>query len=69
MAATAARSHCVFGGRLDRTSLGFAERAISRALRAPFGDFRDWAEIEAWASGIAAELLAVPAHGAHTAHQ
>ena len=51
-----ARSHRVFGGKLDRSTLGFAERAIATALRAPEGDFRDFAEIRGWALGIAESL-------------
>ena len=50
----------VFFGALDPGTLGFAERLLRRlpAGRAllPEGDFRDWAEIEAWAASIAQEL-------------
>jgi menaquinone-dependent protoporphyrinogen oxidase len=56
VAATDAREHRVFAGILDRDRLGFAERAMTKALRAPVGDFRDWAAIDAWASHIAAAL-------------
>jgi menaquinone-dependent protoporphyrinogen oxidase len=55
-----ARGHRVFAGDLDRSRLGFAERAIVAAVRAPDGDFRPWPEIEAWAREIAA-ALEVPA--------
>lgn len=55
---THARGHRVFAGKLDREKLGFGERAIVRALRAPEGDFRDWDEIRAWAGEIADELSA-----------
>jgi menaquinone-dependent protoporphyrinogen oxidase len=41
---------------LERKRLGFAERAMVRALRAPDGDDRDWDEIRAWANGIAVAL-------------
>ena len=51
-----AREHRVFGGKLDHARLGFAERAMVGALRAPYGDFRDWPAIDAWAAGIADEL-------------
>ncbi len=37
----------VFAGALLRDRLSFGERAIIAALRAPYGDFRDWAAIEA----------------------
>ncbi len=48
--------HMVFAGKLDVDKLGFAERAVARALRAPSGDFRNWNAIEAWVDGIAAAL-------------
>lgn len=51
-----AREHRLFAGVLDRHRLGFGERAVVAALRAPYGDFRDWHAIEAWAEHIAAEL-------------
>jgi menaquinone-dependent protoporphyrinogen oxidase len=56
MKAIGPREHRVFAGKLDRGNLGFAERAITRALRAPEGDFRDWDAISAWAQQIAREL-------------
>ena len=58
VAAVHARSHRVFGGKLDRSTLGFTDRAICTALRAPEGDFRDFAEIRGWALGIAESLHA-----------
>ncbi|GAB4079205.1 protoporphyrinogen oxidase [Modestobacter muralis] len=58
-----ARAHRVFAGRLDRQLLGFGERAMVAALRAPVGDFRDWDALGAWAGEIAGEL-AVLALGA-----
>jgi menaquinone-dependent protoporphyrinogen oxidase len=54
--ATGARDHRIFAGKLDKAALGFAEKAIVLALRAPEGDFRDWDAIRGWASGIAADL-------------
>jgi menaquinone-dependent protoporphyrinogen oxidase len=64
MEACGAEAHQVFAGRLERARLGFAERAVVAALRAPEGDDRDWAAIGAWADGIAEALRpgrAVPA--------
>ncbi len=58
VAATHARGHRVFGGRLERSRLGMFERAVANVVRAPEGDFRDWGEIEDWAAGIADELEA-----------
>jgi menaquinone-dependent protoporphyrinogen oxidase len=55
-AATGARDHRLFPGRIDMSTLGFAERALVRALRVPAGDFRDWPAIGAWSKQIAAEL-------------
>ena len=61
-ALTGAREHRVFPGRLDKDRLTFGERAMVTAMRAPVGDFRDWAEIAAWADEIAAAVTAdVPA--------
>jgi menaquinone-dependent protoporphyrinogen oxidase len=56
----AARGHRTFAGRLDREELGFLERTVTRALRAPDGDFRDWDAIRAWATEIASELQGAP---------
>jgi menaquinone-dependent protoporphyrinogen oxidase len=56
VAATDARAHHVFAGKLDRAHLVFVERAVATALRAPYGDFRQWSEVRGWAAGIAAEL-------------
>ncbi|MCB0999594.1 MAG: hypothetical protein KDB40_09885 [Acidimicrobiales bacterium] len=53
----AARDHRLFSGRLDRPTLGFAERAIVAAVHAPEGDYRDWEAIEAWATDIAGQLV------------
>lgn len=56
MRMTRAEEHRVFSGRLDKRLLGFAERAVIVALRAPTGDYRDWDEIAAWADRIAEQL-------------
>ena len=53
-----AREHRVFAGRLERASLGFAERAAVKAVHAPEGDCRDWDAIDAFAGEIASELAA-----------
>lgn len=55
--AVTARDHQIFSGKLDKEVLGFAERAIVAAVRAPEGDFRDWEAIEAWAGDIAGQLV------------
>lgn len=46
----------VFHGKIDRDRLNMAERLMVRAVKAPTGDFRDWAAIRAWADEIAAVL-------------
>jgi menaquinone-dependent protoporphyrinogen oxidase len=56
--ATGAREHKVFSGKMEKRELGFAEKAIVLALRAPEGDFRDWDAIRRWAGGIAGSLRA-----------
>lgn len=48
--------HRVFYGALARDALGFGERMVVKAVKAPEGDFRDWDEIQAWAAAIAGEL-------------
>jgi menaquinone-dependent protoporphyrinogen oxidase len=63
IAATGARDHRVFPGRLDKARLSFADRIVVGAVRAPEGDFRDWDEIRSWASEIAKALTNNAAHG------
>lgn len=54
---TGARGHRLFGGKLDRSHLGFVECAVARVIRAADGDYRDPDAIEAWAAGIAESLM------------
>lgn len=56
MQATHARDHRIFAGRLDASTLSLSERLVVRAVRAPEGDFRDWAAMRGWAREIAATL-------------
>jgi menaquinone-dependent protoporphyrinogen oxidase len=56
IAAVAAKDHRVFGGRLDRSLLGFGDKAVVVAVRAPEGDFRDWEAIDSFAADIAEHL-------------
>lgn len=51
-----ARGHRVFAGRLERASLGLAERAAAKVVHAPEGDCRDWDAIDAFAGEIASQL-------------
>jgi menaquinone-dependent protoporphyrinogen oxidase len=56
VAATGARDHRVFAGRIDKTLLTLPERALVKAMRVPEGDYRDWDDVEGWASSIADAL-------------
>jgi menaquinone-dependent protoporphyrinogen oxidase len=51
-----ARTPQVFGGRLDRRTLGLAERALVAMIHAEQGDFRDLDAVRAWAERVAADL-------------
>jgi menaquinone-dependent protoporphyrinogen oxidase len=57
VAKTAAVDHRVFAGKLDKSVLSLAEKAIVVAVRAPEGDFRNWDAIDAFAAGIAEHVL------------
>ncbi|HEX2413408.1 MAG TPA: flavodoxin domain-containing protein [Solirubrobacteraceae bacterium] len=57
MQASEAAEHRVFAGRLDKKLLGFGEKAVVVAVRAPEGDFRDWDAIDGFAGEIAEHLL------------
>jgi menaquinone-dependent protoporphyrinogen oxidase len=56
--ATSAREHRLLSGKIDKSKLSFAEKAILIAVRSPEGDFRDWHEIEEWSGQIADSLIA-----------
>jgi menaquinone-dependent protoporphyrinogen oxidase len=56
---TAAQDHKTFGGKLDPEQMSFPERAIARALHAPYGDFRNFDDIRAWAAQIAEKLTQI----------
>jgi len=53
VAATGAFEHHVFAGKIEKESLSFPERAMVKALRVGEGDYRDWNEIDLWATTIA----------------
>ena len=46
----------MFFGALDHDKLGFGERMMVKAVKAPQGDFRDWDAIAGWADEIARDL-------------
>jgi menaquinone-dependent protoporphyrinogen oxidase len=58
MGKTKAIEHKLFLGSLDRDKLGFGEKLITRIVRAPEGDFRQWDHIRAWAQELADKLEA-----------
>ncbi len=53
-----AREYRTLTGALDRSRLSFLDRLITRVVKAPDGDFRDWEAIRAWAHAIASTLEA-----------
>ncbi len=55
------RGHRVFPGRLDKSKLSLAEKALVMSLRVAEGDYRNWDEVAAWANEIADALGQGPA--------
>lgn len=51
-----ARDARTFPGELDPSELSFRDKLVTKAFRAQPGDYRPWAEIESWATDIAATL-------------
>ena len=54
--ALGARDHVVFGGKLEPDGLKNRERLLVNALKAPFGDWREWDAIREWAGRAGREL-------------
>lgn len=54
-----ALGHRAFAGRLLRSELAFAERALIAGARAKEGDHRDFDAVRAWAGQIAEQLRAL----------
>jgi len=50
------RDIAFFHGVLDVKKLSLPEKLIVKGIKAPVGDFRDWAAITAWATAIADAL-------------
>ena len=59
-AATHARDHVMFAGKLDPKTLSRPQHAALLIFRGLNGDFRDWSAIREWAREIAQELTPVP---------
>ena len=51
----------MFSGKLDRSKIGRLERLAVNAVKAPDGDYRDWAAIVAWVDEISDHLVAARA--------
>ena len=51
-----AREHRTFPGRVNSSDLGWVERTITKMVKAPDGDFRDFDAIRIWAAEIADQL-------------
>lgn len=56
-----ALGHRSFAGRLNRSELAFAERALIAGARAKEGDHRDFEAVAKWARSIAGQLAEVGA--------
>src|SRR5690625_1946217 len=56
-----AREHKLFRGSIARRNLSVAERLLIMSLGVNDGDYRDWAEIRAWADEVARDLTSRPA--------
>jgi menaquinone-dependent protoporphyrinogen oxidase len=50
------RDIALFHGAIYEDRIGFVEKWMINNVKAPFGDFRDWAAITAWAMAIADTL-------------
>ncbi len=51
------RDVAVFHGNINLAKINFMEKfAVKNVVKKPFGDYRDWKMIEAWANRIAAAL-------------
>ena len=48
----------LFAGWNEPKHFSFVERTIMKMMKAPQGDFRDWAAIDAWSGKVAGQLLA-----------
>lgn len=56
LAELAAIEHRTFPGRVNASELSWVEQTITRMVKTPDGDFRDWDAIRSWAADIARAL-------------
>lgn len=54
------RDMALFAGRIDPEQLSMQDWLINRSMRGAGGDFRDFAQIRAWAAEVAKVLLSGP---------
>ena len=50
------RGIALFHGALDVKNLSLPEKVIIKGVKAPVGDYRDWAAVAAWTDAVAREL-------------
>jgi menaquinone-dependent protoporphyrinogen oxidase len=48
----------LFAGTMNINKLGFLERMLIKAMKAPEGDYRNWEAIDAWAEELSQEMNA-----------
>ncbi len=58
------RDVAVFHGNIDVDRVNWIEKTSVKALKKPFGDFRDWAAITSWAAAISQSLKDGDLHAA-----
>ena len=46
----------IFAGRLDPAKLSWFQKWITKKVKSPVGDFRDWAAIAAWARDLPGKM-------------
>lgn len=68
LAIGSAREHAAFGGVIDPDHLSTLERLLLRRLQIAATERRDWADIVAWARGIADELRSWAVDPVHARH-
>lgn len=61
-----ARQHVIFGGKFGPEQVGgFTRSMIAKSDKSPYGDFRNFDRIRAWARAIGTELKSAPTVPAH----
>ena len=51
------RDIAVFHGHINPDKLTFIEKGVLKAMKKPFGDYRDWDAIAAWSTTVADALM------------